>query len=591
MPSWSDAGRQRLRGPLGGATATVASTAAAGLAVVALVVVAARGPQAVVVARWVLSLLWWVVDAVVPHPASERTRVDAAVVVATRLGGRALLVLTTALGAGPTTSVRWGLGLLLLVAVVEPVLTRLRPPADAEHLPGLGAQRSQRPLGVVGLGGVVVTALTGLLAVTDADGAAWVGLGVLHAAVALVAGAAGLRDLLGRRARSAALRAALERHAPELLVYNGRDDGGAHQVAMWLPALERTGRRFAVVTRGPEALAAVAEVTTAPVVSRAAWRDLDDVVVPSARVALYVNAASTNTNFVGYRQLVHVYLGHGESDKALSYHPSHAMFDRVLVAGQAAIERYGRHGIDISLDRFVVVGRPQLGAIAPAGPRPGDDLPVVLYAPTWAGYNAASSHSSLPVAAEVVRGLLSQPVRVLFRPHPFSRRRSAERGWVAEVEQLLAQDAARTGRDHRWGAQVEQGTEFADSANASDVLVADLSSVLVDYLVSGKPMAVVAAGAGARYATDFAARHPVARAAAVVRPDGTDAGQVLAGLLGADELARERAQVRRFYLGGLTAEQSLDAFTAAITSCVELADKRRVDLEDLADVADVGEPG
>nr|WP_284288389.1 CDP-glycerol glycerophosphotransferase family protein [Angustibacter aerolatus] len=496
----------------------------------------AGGPQALVVACWVLSLLWWVVDAVVPHPASERTRVDAAVVVATRLGGRALLVLTTALGAGPTTSVRWGLGLLLLVAVVEPVLTRLRPPADAEHLPGLGAQRSQRPLGVVGPAGVVVTALTGLLAVTGADGAAWVGLGVLHAAVALVAGAAGLRDLLGRRARSAALRAALERHAPEPARLHRprrrRRPPGRHVAAGARahrppvrgghPRPRGAGRG----RRGDDGAGGVARGVARPgrrggaVGPRGALRErrLDEhqlrrLPPPGARLP---RARRVRQGAVVPPVARHVRPRAGRragGDRAVR--PArHRHLARPVRRGRPAPARRHR------ASRPAPGRRPARGALRP-------DLGRVQRRQArtrrcrWPRRSCAACSRSRC-------GCSSGRTRSAAGAAPSAA------GWPRS-SRLLAQDAARTGRDHRWGAQVEQGTEFADSANASDVLVADLSSVLVDYLVSGKPMAVVAAGAGARYATDFAARHPVARAAAVVRPDGTDAGQVLAGLLGADE--------------------------------------------------------
>ncbi|GMA86441.1 hypothetical protein GCM10025868_16910 [Angustibacter aerolatus] len=339
---------------------------------------------------------------------------------------------------------------------------------------------------------------------------------------------------------------------------------------MWLPALERTGRRFAVVTRGPEALAAVAEVTTAPVVSRAAWRDLDDVVVPSARVALYVNAASTNTNFVGYRRLVHVYLGHGESDKALSYHPSHAMFDRVLVAGQAAIERYGRHGIDISLDRFVVVGRPLLGAIAPAGPRPGDDLPVVLYAPTWAGYNAAR----LALVAAGGRGGRARPALA-----------AGAGALPAAPVQPPAQRRARLGGRGRAGcSRRTPPAPVATTAGVRRSSRAPSSPTARTRATCWSPTCRACSSTTSCRASRWRwSPQGPAPGTPPTSPPGTPSpgpppssgptaptrARCWPACSVPTSLARERAQVRRFYLGGLTAEQSLDAFTAAITSCVE----------------------
>jgi hypothetical protein len=428
---------------------------------------------------------------------------------------------------------------LLVLTAGEPVLQRLLPPRTVANLPHF------RPPTVPAARAVVPASLLGVVVLAVVAGAGLSAWWVLAGAVVqlLATGVAGLQALRAYAARPAtarALHAALERHRPEFVLYTARR-GGAYQLTMWLPHLVSLGRPFVVVTRDPSAVPVLAEVTTAPVVACPTWRDLDRVVVPSLRAAFYVNSVAANADFVTYRGLVHVYLGHGESDKALSHHPAHAMYDRVFVSGRAAVERYARHGVQVPEDKFVVVGSPQSAAVRRAGGGGVPTQPVVLYAPTWEGYNDDSSYSSLPVAPRIVQALLERSATVVFRPHPFSRVRDSERAHVESVEALLSRDAATTGRPHVWGVD----EPFAASANRADALVADLSSVLTEWLASDKPVAVVAD----RDTASFAERHPVAGAAYVVDHDLGNLPAVLDDLLGGDPRAAERRTVREHYIG------------------------------------------
>ncbi|KQU69382.1 hypothetical protein ASC58_05730 [Phycicoccus sp. Root101] len=472
----------------------------------------------------------------------------------------ALTALTAAwVAQRPDDALVWLVGGVLLVATaVEPVLRRLLPVPAAVQLPGW------TPPTVAVARFVVPAALVALLLVLVAAAGAltpWVfGVAaVVQGVPLLLATAQALRAYAARPAAAAALGRAVAQVAPEFVLYTARR-GGAYQLQMWLPHLEALGRPFLVVTRDPAALAPLAEVTTAPVVACPTWRDLDRVVVPSLRAAFYVNSVAANADFVTYRQLTHVYLGHGESDKALSHHPAHAMYDLVFVAGQAAVERYARHGVQVPADKFVVVGNPQSAAVEPvdtvAGSSDGRPAGAVLYAPTWQGYNDDSSYSSLSHGVQVVRALLELPGPVVFRPHPFSRTRATERGHVAAVEELLAADARATGRAHVYGVD----EPFAGSANRVVAMVGDLSSVVTEFLASGKPLALVTDGE-----PDFATRNPVARAAYLVAPDLAELPAVLARMLGDDPLREERVAVRRHYVGA----EGDQAFARAVLSLLD----------------------
>ena len=547
------------------------------LAAAALGLAAGGGPGWPAVAAWLAGFAAMALDV-------ARARESDAAGFARQVPARVLLLAAAAVGAtlhspGQRGSIWSGSFVVLAAVVLEPILVTAWPRPEVVNLPGFRASPGAPLVPALAPAGMAVLALAGLFGVVAAPGPVRLLLPLAALVVAAAAAAIGLANARDRSARRTRLRAALEQYAPQYAVYTGRDDGGAYQVAMWLPYLEQLAVPYIVIARRPSALRALRATTDAPMVARGSWRDLDDVVVPGLRAAFYVNSVASNVNFVTYRQLTHVYLGHGDSDKPLSHHPAHAMYDQVFVAGRAAIERYARNHVAMRPDAFVVVGRPQLAALRVATARA--DPPTVLYAPTWAGYNQQSSHSSLPLGTDIVRALLARGAVVIFRPHPFSREQAGERDRAAAVDDVLSADAARTGRAHQWGPVVDR-LGFIETANASDAMVADVSSVLVDYLAADKPMAVMMVGADT--AEQFTARYPVAAGAYVVRPDPGDPGdrapapgdvpagslsQALGDMLGADPLRAARAATRDYYLGGLDGPGSVAAFVSAARAAVD----------------------
>ena len=99
---------------------------------------------------------------------------------------------------------------------------------------------------------------------------------------------------------------------------------------------------------------------------------------------------------VRFSQLTHIQMLHGDSDKASSYNPVTAMFDKVYVAGQAGIDRYAANGVYIDPAKFEIVGRPQVEKIRVAqGPIADLANQTVMYATTWSGLYTDMQYSSL----------------------------------------------------------------------------------------------------------------------------------------------------------------------------------------------------
>ncbi|GIJ27824.1 hypothetical protein Vqi01_29860 [Micromonospora qiuiae] len=409
-------------------------------------------------------------------------------------------------------------------------------------------------------------AVAGLLAVLAlAALAALPGLVALAAAllVGAVAGAVAL-EVARRRFRPAAggspVTRALRRHRPEFVLHFSAPPGSEYQVTMWLPYLARIGRPFVVMVREPESLATIAAATTAPVLYCPTLRSMDEVLVPSLRVAFYVNHGAKNAHCLRFTQLTHIQLHHGDSDKASSANPVSAIFDRIFVAGEAAIDRYARAGVEIPAEKFVVVGRPQVETIeVRAEPARGLVNPTVLYTPTWTGHHADADYCSLPMAEALLRRLLDRGATVILRAHPYTTRNPISARHLARLHDLLAADRSRTGRAHLFGAAAARLT-LAESVNRADALVSDVSGVVSDWLYSGKPYAVTDTGADGERFTE---RFPLAASGYVLRRDLADLDDVLTRLLDTDPLAEARWATRRRYLGDFPAETYAEAFLTA----------------------------
>ncbi|WP_152364008.1 CDP-glycerol glycerophosphotransferase family protein [Microlunatus speluncae] len=374
---------------------------------------------------------------------------------------------------------------------------------------------------------------------------------------------AGLLVIMVRRRNAtvghrAAVAAALTDYAPRLIIYTSRETGGAYQLAMWLPLLERLGERFVVVVRHPAAQAWAARLTSAPVISAPLAADLDAVIVDTLRVACYVNVVGGNANLIGYRSLRHVYLGHGDSDKEASIHPTHTMFDRIFVAGPAARDRYRQAGLIIPDEKFVIIGRPQLAAVTPAATPIGEVAePTVLLAPTWRGYNTRTDLSSLPSCRTLARALVRRGAAVAFRPHPLSWENADERALINEVDALLQRDRTTSGRRHRLAAEGRRDP-LVEAFNATDALITDVGGLLVDYFATGKPYAVTLSRTNPE-------PPPTAGAGYLITADRLAAGDLdepLDLLLRTDPNVDRRRMVAEHYLGG--SAPSTEQFDTAI---------------------------
>ncbi|MEU3886010.1 hypothetical protein [Streptomyces sp. NPDC029041] len=441
----------------------------------------------------------------------------------------------------------------------------------------------------------------------------------------------------------------LAEYKPETVLYFSGSRDSAYQVNMWLDTMEKLESKPLIILRERAILNNLAP-TTVPVICVPGGVHLMNMDLSTVRVALYAANVGKNIHMLRVPTIKHVFIGHGDSDKLASVNPYSKVYDEVWTAGRAGRDRYAIADVGVRDDDIVEVGRPQLAPIQTWQGVPEGRIPTVLYAPTWEGWDGNPGNTSVVLAGEnIVKKLVAAdpPVRVLYKPHPFTGNVSKEAGAAhkritalvqkaaaerainsrfiadtaaqaqakAELDRIQARLAQLSGsggdrgdeavatRDglvdvarHEevarlraqwndaywrsfpsWEHRVITGAEprLYDCFNVSDAMVSDISSVVSDFIASGKPYAVTdSAGVGVE---EFKRNNTAVRAAVILSNSADELGELLGAVRApdADPLAEDRKELKQYLLGP-DEPTSLEQFNTAVANLALKAETRNV---------------
>jgi hypothetical protein len=361
-----------------------------------------------------------------------------------------------------------------------------------------------------------------------------------------------------------------------VIAYFPDDPTRTYQLIQWLDVLAILDQKHAVgiVLRDPASKAVVEARTSLPVYLAPRFRELTELYgALDPKVVLYCNNSMRNFQSLLDGRRLHAHINHGESDKQSMASNNAKAYDRVFVAGEAAVQRHAAGLLEFDLGRLVRIGRPQLD-LRPASVLTPTSRRTVLYAPTWAGDAEYNDYTSVDVMGPaIVRAILAVPdVRLVYKPHPkvTTSLAPAIRDAHHEILRLVAQAAQL---DPAAGhEQILRGDILAVMPDC-DAMVTDVSSVGLDwlYLRTEKPI----------FLTD---RHrdperlrqevPVSRCADVI--DDSNLGDLTALLalrLEQDEHHLARVAMRHHYFDDLQVGDSTARFLDAVSELVVLRDQ------------------
>lgn len=345
----------------------------------------------------------------------------------------------------------------------------------------------------------------------------------------------------------------------EFIVYFDSPKGTAYQVLMWLPFLKMLNRPFQVISRQP-GTATELRAAGVPVFYLKSISDLDAAIEGAPiKAVFYVNNAMRNMHIIRYNHLTHIQLLHGESDKPSSYNPVSKMFDFLFVAGQLGVDRYENNDVFIEYEKFRIVSRPQVVEVDTSFQR-GNEIKTVFYALTWGGLYANQDLSSIENAETVVQALLDRNYRVIIRPHPLSYEHPSHKKIIARVAEMLIAANEASGAAHCISNDKRFGMQYAsanDCINGADFMIADVTSIVGDWLYSKKPFAVIDPQSNREA---FVAANPLAGGAYYVDRELTLLDAVLNDVASIDSLYDTRLESRRYSLGVEDGESPVEKF-------------------------------
>jgi hypothetical protein len=363
---------------------------------------------------------------------------------------------------------------------------------------------------------------------------------------------------------------------PTVLSYFSDDPTRVYQLLQWLPVLELLDESHPVgiVLREPDTAAIVRKHTRLPVYVAVEFPALSELYAElDAKVVLYCNNGMRNFNSLLNTRMLHVHINHGESDKQSMVSNNAKAYDRVFVAGEAAVQRHRGALMELDESKLVRIGRPQLD-LRPEPILAPSDRRTVLYAPTWEGDADSNCYTSVDVfGQEIMRALLAVPdVRVVYKPHP--KVTTSEDPTVAAGHRAilsLVDEAAAA--DPQAGHQAILRGDILAVFGACDAMITDVSSVGLDwlYLRTEAPILLTDRWEDRERLTADA---PISRVADVVDSTNLDGLTALvASRLADDALLAARTAMSSHYFDDLTVGESTERFVGAVAELVELRDK------------------
>ncbi len=273
-------------------------------------------------------------------------------------------------------------------------------------------------------------------------------------------------------------------HSGELLA------AGANQIIPWVSVFVQSEVKFLLLVRNEEFFEWVKKEY--PWMSIAFARRVVDVeavlnLLPDTNTIFYPSSTGNNIHLVRFNHLHHVFIGHGDSDKASSAHKALRLYDEVWTAGQGHIDRFENSNFNTAHINFVKVGRPNLRNILTASQKHWQKRMglKVLYLPTWEGVIEETNYSSTSFSGQIIRDtqqFLNAPMMIKY--HPLTGGRDSKLKNINEMtKEIITRETLNA-------TVLDASVEVSSVIPNNNIFICDISGVITECLAADAPIFV-----------------------------------------------------------------------------------------------------
>lgn len=265
----------------------------------------------------------------------------------------------------------------------------------------------------------------------------------------------------------------------EFIVYYGEPKAQSH-FHMWDTVFSPCAGQYMSVFRHAKPWQAQMGSDTVIPVANIAQSEALFARMPNLKAIFYPANNGLNLQAVRNSKYQHVFLGHGDSNKASSANKAFRLYDEVWVAGQAHQDRFQAVPGDFSAIKFRIIGQPWMADWLDN--RPADTTSEDTdwgYFPTWRGYYRDSDYSSMhlaPQIADIAQKYAGEHGAGHIKLHP----------WATSAQKKTAHKQMDIQRGHH---VVDPTSELRDVLNRPlRFVVCDISAALTECLYLNVPI-------------------------------------------------------------------------------------------------------
>ncbi len=357
----------------------------------------------------------------------------------------------------------------------------------------------------------------------------------------------------------------------DVAVYFPDNMSKSYQLIQWLPVLEDHPKdlRFGLVVRKIPIYLELVKLTKLPVAYVPTFADVMELYrVSPFKAVMYVNNGVGNFQSLTVAELAHIHVNHGESDKICMVSNQVKAYDRVFVAGQAAVLRHRAALSEFNEEVLVRVGRPQLDE-NPSPSIPESSRRTVLYAPTWSGEDEANNYTSMEyMGSFIIDAVLAQDnVRVIYKPHPRIAD-SDDQNIRKNHAHILRAIKQANSQDSTAGHEVRETGDILAVFPRIDLLISDVSSIALDFLYLRTEAPIILTDRR-NDVNQLRIDSPLSAATPVLTKDNiSDAKQIIGDVLTSDDFVQDRKVLREFYFDNVQTGESAPRFFEAMNQVI-----------------------